>query len=196
MDVFGISIYLLLALVCGIVLIILAFMGLDFGGDFDTDVGGGLGADGASGVEHFEGGHGDFSGAHLSPLSLPLVLAFFTSFGALAALFEGMEYAPLYVPTFAIFLSLAICLVLYLVLDRGFYSTQASSSIKYNKLVGRDATVTIPIKRGTQGQVMVITEARGRTLLTAISSEDIPTNATVLIEDFSGGSLIVKRKNI
>jgi len=197
---FGMSLYLIIALVCGIMLIAIAFLGADFGIDHDMDVGGVDhdvgGGDGSSGVEHFQGGHGDFSGAHLSPLSLPLVLAFGTAFGSFGAIFDSAGWGNVWTPTAAAGISLAISGILYFVLDKVFVQTQATSTVRYSSLIGKDATVVIPIKPGVQGQVLVITEERGRTLLTAVSSEEIPTDAPVTIEGYSGGSVKVSRKKL
>jgi len=197
---FGMSLYLIIALICGLMLVVIAFLGADFGIDHDMDVGGVDhdvgGGDGSSGVEHFQGGHGDFSGAHLSPLSLPLVLAFGTAFGSFGAMFDSMNWGSVWTPTTAAGLSLAISGILYLVLDKVFVQTQATSTVRYSTLIGKDASVVIPIKPGVQGQILVITEERGRTLLTAVASEEIPTDAPVVIEGYSGGAVKVSRKKV
>jgi membrane protein implicated in regulation of membrane protease activity len=197
---FGMSLYLIIALICGLMLVVIAFLGADFGGH-DMDMGGvdhdmGGGGDGSSGVEHFQGGHGDFSGAHLSPLSLPLVLAFGTAFGSFGAMFDSMNWGNVWTPTAAAGLSLAISGILYFALDKFFVQTQATSTVRYSTLIGKDASVVIPIKPGVQGQILVITEERGRTLMTAVSSEEIPTDSPVVIEGYSGGSVKVSKKKL
>jgi membrane protein implicated in regulation of membrane protease activity len=191
----GVSVYLLIALVAGIMLIITAFLGTEMGFDHDADMGA-FDGDGSGGIEHFEGGHGDFSGAHLSPLSLPLVLAFLTSFGGFGALFEAFKWSDLVTPGAAAALSILVAVILYFVMDRIFVQTQANSSVDYNKLVGMDAVVTVPIKDGSRGQVLVLTEARGRTLMTAVASQDLATDTPVMIEGFAGRAVIVKKKQI
>ncbi len=194
-EFLGVSVYLLIALVSGIMLMIIAFMGTEFSDfDSDTDVDGF--GDGAGGLDHFEGGHGDFSGAALNPLSLPLVLAFFTSFGGFGAMFEALNWNAFLTPGVAAAVSILISIILYFVMDRIFIKTQATSTVKYHKLVGKDATVTVPIGKDSQGQVLIITEERGRTLMSAVSSEDIPNGSTVTVEGFAGSSVIVKRKVI
>jgi membrane protein implicated in regulation of membrane protease activity len=194
----GLSIYLLIALVCGIMLSVMAFMGfghdLNIGGH-DLNIGG-HDMDGSTGVDHFTGGHGDFSGAHLSPLSFPLILAFGTSFGGFGALFEAMGWNVYLTPLMAAVIAVIIAVIMYFAMDRLFFQTQASSDIRYSKLIGMEATTTIPIKPGQSGQVLVITEARGRTLLPAVAKEDIPTDSAVMIEGFAGGSLVVRRKRL
>lgn len=193
----GVSVYLLIALVCGLLLIVMAILG--FGHDVSIgghDISIDHGADGSTGVDHFAGGHGDFSGAHLSPLSLPLILAFGTTFGGFGALFEALTINPLLTPIYAALIALLISSIMYFAMNYVFRTFQASSDIKYNKLVGREGTTTIPIKAGQSGQVLVITEARGRTLLPAVSKEDIPNDSPVIIEGFAGGSLVVRKKKL
>ena len=195
---FGMSVYLIVMLVCGLMLIVIAFLGADFGIDHDTDVGGVGhdfgGHDGSGGVEHFEGGHGDFSGAQLNPLSLPLVLAFGTAFGGFGAMFESMGWGVLTTPLASATISLLISGILYFAMDRLFVKTQATSTVKYANLIGKVATTTIPINAGMQGQVLIITEERGRTLLSAVASEEIPTGTSVIIDGFEGASVKVSKK--
>ncbi len=54
LTLFGMSLYLIIALVCGLMLVVIAFLGADFGFDSDMDVGGVDhdvgGGDGSSGV--------------------------------------------------------------------------------------------------------------------------------------------------
>jgi membrane protein implicated in regulation of membrane protease activity len=192
LEFMGMSLYLLVAIVAGVLLMVLAFFGADFGGDgAEFDMG-----DGAAGIDHFDAGHGDFSGAHLSPLSLPLVLSFLTAFGALGALFEGMGFNVYLTPAISAGISIVIAGIMFWVMDTVFVQTQASSNVKTSKLMGMDGTITIPIKPGQQGQIMIITEARGRTLFAAVASEDIATDTAVVVDGFAGNALVVKRKKI
>ncbi len=189
----GVSVYVLIAIVAGILLMIFAFLGADMGGDGAGDFSMG---DGASGPDHFDAGHGDFSGAHLSPLSMPLVLAFLTSFGSLGALFEAMDVNVYLTPSVSAAISIVLAIVMYVIMDKVFYQTQASSKVETHKLLGADGTVTIPITPGQQGQVMIITEARGRSLFPAVSSEQLHADVAVVVDGFAGNALVVKRKRI
>ena len=192
--VMGVSVYILIAIIAGMFLIIMALLGHDYGGD----VGGGdLGmGDGASGLDHFDGGHGDFGGSHLNPLSLPLILIFFTSFGSMGSLFEAMDWNVYLTPAAAAGLSIVMSVIMYIAMDKFFIQTQASSNVKLSKILGMDGTITIPVKPGQQGQVLVITEARGRTLFAAVASEEISAETPVVIEGYAGNALVVKKKRI
>ena len=111
-----VSLYLLIAIICGIFLFIMAFLGFDFMDvnvdtgfdvdmDLDMDVDMDVDADGDTG--HFEAGHGDTSPG-ISPLSLPILLAFGTSFGAAGHAFEAYGISAMRVPFFAGFVSIGV----------------------------------------------------------------------------------------
>jgi len=76
-----------------------------------------------------------------------------------------------------------------------FVKAQASSDVVLPELIGQEGNVTIPISPGQTGQVLVTTTARGRTLLSAISTEEIKTDETVVIEGVAGTSVRVKKVN-
>lgn len=189
--VFEISIYLLIALICGIALIVLALFGFGDFGDMDFDFDGGPDVD--IDVGHFDAGHGDISGG-LSPLSLPLVLSFGTSFGAFGVIFQSMGFSNVVTPILAGFVSLGIAALMFFILLKVFIQTQANTQVSYRALVGQEAVVTIPIKEGTAGQIRVITEERGRTLLSAQSEEEIAPDSIVTIEKFVGSIAVVNKK--
>jgi len=189
-----ISIYLIIAIVCAILLVISVALGgladhdFDMGGH-DIDLGG---ADADVGGPDM--GYGDFQGAGISPLSLPIVLAFGTTFGSVGALLEQAEYNPYFVPLLAVIASAAVAGIMYFAISKMFVKTQASSNVNPRLLIGRDATVTVAIQKGKVGQVLVVTEERGRTLVPAIADEMIPTDTAVLISEIVGGSAKVRRK--
>jgi membrane protein implicated in regulation of membrane protease activity len=187
--VFDISLYLLICIICGIALMVMALFGFDDLGDFDLG-----GADMDLDAGHFEAGHGDFSGAGLSPLSLPLILSFGTSFGAFGAIFTSMDMNVYLVPLLAGVLSLGISALLFFLLVKLFIQTQATTQVRTRKLVGETAAVTIPIKPGVQGQILIKTPERGRTLLTATSSEEIAKDEIITIIDVVGSTVVVTKK--
>ncbi len=184
----------MIAIVCAILLIISVALGgladhdFDFGGH-DIDIGG---ADADVGGPDM--GYGDFQGAGISPLSLPIVLAFGTTFGSVGALLEQAKYDPYFVPLLAVGASAAVAGIMYVAISKMFVKTQASSNVNPKVLVGRDATVSVAIQPGKMGQVLVVTEERGRTLVPAIADEAIPTDTAVMISEIVGGSARVKRK--
>lgn len=193
-----VSLYLLIAIICAIFLFLMAFLGFDFmdvdvdtGFDMDMDMD--VDADAGGDAGHFEAGHGDH-GPGISPLSLPILLAFGTCFGAAGTAFETYGIAPMRVPFFAGFVSIGVTVAVYYGMVRAFAKAQASTRLHIRSLVGEDGTVMIPIAPDAPGQILVITEERGRTLVTALAEERIPTESVVEIEKFIGSTAIVKRK--
>jgi membrane protein implicated in regulation of membrane protease activity len=183
------SIYLIVALVCGIILFVMALFGGDFL-DLDVDVDTDTDLD----IGHFDAGHGDFS-AGLSPLSLPILLSFGTSFGAFGTIFESIGFNVWMTPILSAIVSGIIAAVLFFVMVKVFVETQAHTRVSFNDLVGKEAVVTIPIKPGEQGQIMAVTDARGRTLISAISEdEEIATDALIIIDRMTGNTAVVRKK--
>jgi membrane-bound ClpP family serine protease len=156
--------------------------------DVDADI------DGGFEIGHFEGGHGDFTGGGISPLSLPILLVFGTAFGAFGTLFELWEWHIYLIPVVSAILSAGIAAVAFVFVLKVFIKTQADSGVKMTTMVGQPAQVTIPIKKDSTGQVLVITEERGRTLLSAISDEVIPTESSVIIKEVRGDTVVVEKK--
>ena len=190
MLVFGINIYVLIALICGLLMIAMFFLG-DFGGDVDVDVDMDVDVD----LGHIELGHGDFQ-AGLSPLSLPIMLMFGTSFGAFGYIFEQFIDNQFIVPLLSILVSAVVAGVMYLLVLKIFVRTQTSSDIRLGQLIGQDAIVSIPIKKDSIGQIIVTTEERGRTILSAVSDEEIPSDSIVEIIKVMGDGVFVKKKKL
>lgn len=161
------------------VLVALGGFGLDLGGDVDAGV---------------DLDYGD-AGPGLSPLSLPLVAAFGTSFGATGALLERRGTDPLVTPLVAAMMGILIAIGLYFAVQRFLVRAQASTDVRLDNLVGRDAQVLIPIRKGAQGQILVITEERGRSLFPAVAEEDIGRDSIVEIIGRAGGVANVRRKS-
>ncbi len=182
MMLLGINIYVLIALICGLLMIVMFFLG-GFGGDVDVDMG------------HIDLGYGDFD-AGLSPLSLPIMLMFGTSFGTFGFLFEQFIDNIYIVPFLSIGVSALVAGIMYVLILNIFVKTQTSSDIKLSNLVGVDALVSIPVKEGAIGQIIVTTEERGRTILSAVSDEEIPTDSMVTITKIMGDGVFVKKKTM
>ena len=185
---FEISIYLLICLICGILLIVMGMFGFGDFGDFDFDAGD-LDID----TGDFDLGHGDVSGG-LSPLSLPIMLSFGTSFGAFGVIFSSMDFDPLVVPVLAIIVSIGISALMFFVMLKVFVQTQVDTTVDLKKLVGQEAHVTVAIKPPAIGQIMITTKERGRTLITAKAEDDIPSGTTVIIEKMVGSTAYVKQE--
>jgi hypothetical protein len=116
----AISIYLIIAIICLVFLIVSVALG-GFGDDFDmgghdVDVGGDFDVGGADADAAFDAGHGDFSGAGISPLSLPIIMAFGTTFGGVGALLEQANFGMFMTPIIAIFVSIIMAAALYFAL--------------------------------------------------------------------------------
>ena len=190
----GISIYLLIAIICAILLIVTVAMGGFTGGDFDA--GGGFDVEGPDldlGGLEADVGYGDFTGVGISPLSLPIVLAFGTTFGGVGAVLEQVGVNMYAIPFIAMLVSVLTAGIMYVVVVKVFVGTQTSTVVHPRDLVGEQGIVSVAIKPGRTGQVVVVTTERGRTLLPAIAEEAIPTDTTVTIEAVVGHSVRVKR---
>ncbi len=179
-EVFGMSVYVWIAMISILFLIVLAVLG-GYGFDTDADVDGGL-------------DYGEFSGPGISPLSLPIVAAFGASFGSLGALFDRAGFSTLFVPVLAATGAIVVSAALFFGVQKYLVRAQASSDVQPNTLLGHDAQVTVPIRENAQGQILVITDARGRTLFPAKANEDITRDTIVEIIGFAGGVANVRKK--
>src|SRR2546422_671505 len=74
-----------------------------------------------------------------------------------------------------------------------FVRNQATSEYRLKVLVGARGEITIPAVPGTRGQVLVVTEAAGRTLLSAVSSQSLGTGDRVHVIGVEGSSLVVEK---
>jgi len=183
MDI--IMIYLFISVICVIILLFTLifgdFMDADFDMDLDMDV-------------DVDVDYGDFTGAGVSPLSLPVILIFFTGFGAFGSILEATELVhSMIVPVIAAFGGFLVAGGMYLLLVKVFVQSQAATVVTNKELIGKTGQVTIPITPDTPGQILVITDSRGRTLKDAMASEKIPSHAEVKIIGFSGNAVRVER---
>jgi len=183
---FEISIYLLICLVCGILLIIMGLFGFGDFGDFDFDTG-----DFDVDTGDIDVGHGDVSGG-LSPLSLPIMLSFGTSFGAMGVIFTQLEFDPLIVPILAIIIALGLSGLMFFIMVKVFVQTQVDTTVDMKSLSGKEGIVTVAIKPPEVGQIMVTTPERGRTLVTAAAEDNIGSGLNVRIERMVGSTAYVK----
>ncbi len=200
-----IVIYLVITVVFSVLLLIMAItggLGGMFGGDIGVHVGGDIGADvGADmgGVGHDIGhdvGHdaGQFSGTAIHPLSLPVLFAFGAFFGAFGVVMESLALLDVVVvPFVAALLAAVVSAIAYFMLRMIFSGAQATTEYKLADLIGARGEVTVPLRPGIRGQVLVATDARGRTLLSAVSSQELSTGDRVQIKGIEGGALVVEK---
>ncbi len=174
MALLGLSPYIWVMLVFFVLLLVVLVLG-DIGGlDFDHDIS----ADVDTG---------------LSPMSLPIVGVFGTSFGGFGALMEILGFGPVVVPILATAFAALTAGGMYVVMLNVFVKTQAETRINLEDLKGFKGQVMVPIRPGQPGQIVVVTEARGRTLLQAIADESIGTDEHVMVDAVVGNSVKVHK---
>jgi hypothetical protein len=183
-----ISIYLIIAIVCAILLIVMAALG-GFGGAHDMDMGGH-----DMDMGHYDAGHGDYSGSHLSPLSIPVLLAFGTTFGAVGAIMEDLGQDSLITIVVAIVFGVVMAGGMYALVYYMIFKSQATTQMKIDDMVGLSGLLTVGIKGGEPGQVVLNTEKRGRVPVPATAKADIESNSTVKVIGISGNAVIVEKE--
>src|SRR5439155_22666783 len=82
---------------------------------------------------------------------------------------------------------------MYVVMLNLFVKSHAETRVDLATLVGYKGQVMIPIRPGQPGQIVVVTEARGRTLLQAISDDVVGTDEHVVVDSIVGNSVKVHK---
>ena len=160
-----------------IVLLFLVMALGDIGGiDFDHDV-----------------GVGTEIGGGLSPLSLPIIASFGASFGGFGTIFEYLGYGEVLTPLLAAVCAGLVGAGMYVLMLNVFVKTQAETKVDLETLVGYKGQVLVPIRPGQPGQIVVVTEARGRTLLQAVADDAITTDEHVVVDSVVGNSVKVHK---
>ena len=90
-------------------------------------------------------------------------------------------------------MSAVITAAVYFLMVRVFVKSQATSEYRLTDLVGSGGEITIPAEPGTRGQVLVLTDAAGRTLISAVSSQSLKTGDRVVVKAVEGHSLVVEK---
>ena len=174
MAVLGLSPYTWVMIAFLLLLFMVLILG-DIGGlDFDHDIG--LDVD-----------------TGLSPLSLPIVASFGTAFGGFGTILETLGFGSIVTPVLAAVFAILVAGGMYVVMLNLFVKSQAETRVDLATLVGYKGQVMIPIKPGQPGQIVVVTEARGRTLLQAISDDAIGTDEHVAVDSIVGNSVKVHK---
>ncbi len=161
-----------------ILILMMVFGGLDLGFDgADMDVDSGLDL--------------NIGDSDIGVFSLPIILSFTTAFGALGAILTYFEMNRVATPFISALGALALAMILFLIVNYFFKYFQSDSTVRFNDLIGRKASVSVPIKPGQEGQIVLFTEQRGRTLIPAVSNKTMPNNARVMITGVSGDTVMV-----
>jgi hypothetical protein len=186
-----VSFYLIVCLIGVVLLVIFAILG-GFGGDFEADVGDAdfdIDMDIDADVDMDVDMDTDVDAGmdtSLSPLSLPILLVFFTAFGAFGMVLEVFSLDAMFIPFISIAGGVFVAGIMYFVMAKIFVSTQSTSVVPMRKLVGMKAKVSIPIKKGKEGQIVVVRPEKGRILLGAISDSNITRDSVVIIKEVVG----------
>jgi membrane-bound ClpP family serine protease len=178
------SIYLVVMIIGAILLFTVLFMGIghDMGGDVHF---GDLG--------HGDVGHGDIGHGGPSAFSLPVILSVVTAFGAFGVIFDQLGLNVFAVPTVSMALAIAVGALTFFGMYRIFKATQSTTRLKYEDLVGMNGTVSIPIRDGDEGQIIMTPTGRGRVQMAAVADEDIERDEVVIGVQLIGNVMKVKR---
>ena len=183
----GVSIYLLIAVICVILLAFFAMMGgiADFDTDIDIDVDGGI---------DVGEGFGDFGGAGVSPLSLPVILMWGTTFGSVGGILESMGgIDSMVIPAIAAIAGILGAALMFYALVKMSRMAQSDSAVNHKSLIGEDGEVWVPIKPGQGGKIVIDTKERGRSIFTAYADEELATGTPVTIIEAKTSGLKVKK---
>ena len=162
-----------------IVLLVLGGIDLDFGGgDVDIDIGG---------HDLDVGVHGDGPG----PFSIPIILSFTSSFGSMAAVLTWLEVHPVLTPVLAAVGAVIMATLLFYAMQIVFKQFTSDSTVQIGKQIGKKGSVMVPIYPGKEGQIVIFTEQRGRTLLPAVSDKPIKNNEKVVVVGRVGDTMKV-----
>jgi membrane protein implicated in regulation of membrane protease activity len=179
-----VSIYLIIMIIGMILLFVVLFMGGFHIGDAQVDMDHGGDLSHAGGAEV---GHGP------SAFSLPVILSVVTAFGAFGVIFEQAGLNVFQVPVLSMVLAICIGVLTFYGMWKMFSMTQSTTKLNYEELVGMRGTVSIPIKDGDEGQIVLTPPGRGRIQMAAISDDDIEREEVVVALELVGNVMKVKR---
>ena len=135
----------------------------------------------------------DHDVTHMNPVSLPNILIFMTSFGTIGTLLTSIGMNDRVIPFISAGVSIVIAAGVFLVMERVFAATESTSLVQMHKLIGLEAKVSVPIKKGREGQVEVIRPEGGMMLMGALADENIPINTIVVIKAIKGDVAKVRK---
>ena len=146
-------------------------------------------------IGHIDFGHDAAAGdvGPVSPLSLPIIASFGVAFGGFGTIYEVLGFGPVATPILAAASAGLLAAGMYVAMVRVFARSQAATRVDPAALQGIMGQVLVPIAPGRPGQVVVITDARGRTLLPAVADEEIATHEDVIVIGNVGQSVKVRK---
>ena len=163
------------------VLILIVFLVLSavlfLGGFVDADAGFDGDSDGAGGP---------------SPFTVAAVTFMGIVFGIVGYTLESANLNAQWIPLVTLPIAGVVGFGLYYAIYRTFAASEGDSTVKGQELVGLKAMVTIAISPGRDGQVVVHHDKSGRLLLAAQSDKKIPHDASVVITERVGSTVIVR----
>ena len=180
----GVSIYLLIMVIFALLLFVVLFLGdFDVGDvDVDLDVDGDMDIDASGGI-----GHGP------SAFSLPVILSIGTAFGAFGVIFEAYGWDPITIPVIAMILAIGVGVLVFVGIWKMFKATESTTRVNFDDMIGLKAVVSIPIRDGAEGQIVVTPPNRGRMTVAAMADYDIERDEPVRIVELIGDVMKVKR---
>jgi len=175
----GVSIYLLIMIIFAVLLFVVLFLG-DFDvGDVDLDVDGDMDMGGIGGGP--------------SAFSLPVILSIGTAFGAFGVIFEAYGWDPFTIPMVSMVLAIGVGVLVFVGIWKMFRATESTTRVNFENMIGLKARVSIPIRDGAEGQIVVTPPNRGRITVGAIADFDIERDEAVRIVELIGDVMKVKR---
>lgn len=151
-------------------------------------------------IPHDSGGvlnHGDLVGGHqtaghemhFSPFAPPVIATFACAFGGTGyATLKVLEQSALISVIASTVVGILVAFLLFLLVSKLLFKSQASSEPRTHELIGTTAEVTVGIPKGGTGEIGYTTMGT-RYTAPAISStgEEIPNHTIVLIQRISSG---------
>ncbi len=194
----------------GITLIYLAFLGIGIIYAVIILIGGALHDIHVPGLDiHIAGheiGHGhidvapgasvDHPSVRIPSLSPITVASFVTAFGAFGLISLGLFTVTQQVSlAWAVIGGLVIAIIAHFAFGYFLIAPQGSSDVKYSDIVGAVGEIITPVPADSVGEVAFVAQG-GRITYTAKSAtgKPIPRGATVIIENVSGGVVVVRPK--
>lgn len=162
------TVYVIITIVFFLLLLLSVFLG----GDMDVDL--------------------DLDGGGMSPVSLPVISVFMVTLGAMGTILTYSGVHPALTPLISMVTAGIVSGIAFWIILNVFVKTQANTVVRKSDLLGNDAEVSISIKSDRPGQIMVVTQARGRVNYTAYADGEIATGTPVRIKEKRGDGFLVE----